>query len=1141
MPDKRRNVRITHRDTVRINAEGKYFEGQSIDISRTGMQIVVTVPETDSQVRSISFTLPQSQEALRIPVRLARQNAEDAGRGRYRLGLEFDFEAEEQILLIEQYIRDLKNTSIQEDDEEHEARTIPRTDCDIRSLSVSGGRLDPVRIANVSTEGLLLRYNGELSIGQILQIEFAVEAGRRPISATASVVYVVEADMLGSSTAGLRFVEMKEIDRSRLRNFIVDCTSSTSLRLAHLRNAEEHDGLSLTEPQMIRDHFARLSAAGTPLYILLQDELRILASTVLASHDDRVSLQLTEEAPGGARSGSTALCSFAGSDASYRFTSEVISASGKSIQIAFPTRLDRSEKRSYQRKPVRRHIATLSIVSSHGRGLEVSAAVVDISWRGFLCEFVMPEGAEVPLRAGQQVAYSIDKNLGLGDHGQVRHITESTLSSGETLVHVGIEAMVTRSAFVHVRIGEQEWNAESLNEVPDSDRFNSVPVRYTDDKGRPIAALVSATRMGVAAPVVVIPPAFGKKKEGHAPLVATLLENARRTGRDLVTVRFDGINRPGESFNESGTAGRGYEMLRYRPSQDVADIQATLDYIRDNPLFEPTSVVLITASMSSVAARKLLAETDDSGVDAWLSLMGVPAAQRTLSNILAGTDIVADAKAGVSHSVRGMLGHLVDLDALARDLIDRKFAYLTDARHDMAQIHMPTLWICGAYDRWVAPEEVSDLMSVDAGAERRLLEIPTGHNLRASDDALKAFKLASEFVHRISFGEQIDAVTPARSAVLALISEERERLVATEPLPTAPYWAKYLLGGDQNSEGYDFYGRLPEFRDFLDREVALLDPADGDCIADLGCGTGLLTESLLSELAGRGAPYSIRIVAADLVQEALEQTRAKCDRVIRANPHLSGCSVDYVCRDLCPNRMRPVKELMANPQLGITYLHGRIEGLRADHVRALDHAMTPELLELLCGTRAEGLDGDTLSRLPEEVAVVVREISQVARYLSGSIGADSLSFETLRFGAADRRMGNGFRDRAFDKVIASLVLSYLLNPDYALSEIYRTLKPGGRLVLSSMKPDSDVSKIFTEYVASVRSRDRSSDKELKAAEEMLNEAAGLFELEEEGFFTFYSGDELASLLQHAGFKEIRIYTSLGTPPQAVIATGVVPM
>lgn len=1134
---------MSHQGTVRINAAGRYFEGQAIDISRTGMQIVVTVPETDNRVLSITFSLPQSEKPLRIPVRLARSEPDDTRRGRYRLGLEFEFEADEQILLIQQYVRALKHDRIQEDDQTHEERTIPRTECDIRSVSLRGTHAEAIRIADISTEGLLLHYHGELSVGQTVDITFLLGTAGRTVTAAATVVYVVGENLSGSSSAGLRFLRISEVERSRLHNFIVAASTSSAMRLTHERMAHASNALALTDPAAIAVQLRQLRDGDRTLYVLLHDQLRIVAGRAELVDGKQLFVALTDSLPSAPSPGADALCSFAGTDASYRFSSTVTASTPESLTLTAPTRLDRSEKRSYKRKTVVRQRVTLTLPSLRGDRFSVEATVADISWRGFLCEFVVPEGAQVPVRAGQAVAYTIDPNLELGDHGQIRHVTESQLSSGGTLVHVGVEAMIARNACVRVTVPAAVWEQETLEYGDPGRRIVSRPVRYTDDHGRTIVALLTATRLGTHAPVIVIPPAFGKKKEAHAPLVAMLLENAARTGRDLVTIRFDGINRPGESFNETKNPARGYEMIRYRPSQGASDIRATLAYVYDNPLFQPNGVVLFTSSMSSVDARKVLANGSGRTVHGWVSLMGVPAAQRTLSNILAGTDIISNAKDGIQSGVRGMLGHMVDLDALARDLIQEKYAYLTDARHDMAEIAIPALWICGAHDRWVDCEEVLDLMSVDSGAERQLVEIPTGHNLRSSEDAMKAFKRAAEFVFQICYGETIDPVAPAREVVLTLVTTERERLIAPMPLDENTYWDRYLLGERPDSEGYDFYGRLPEFRTFLQDQVRLAGPADGQTIADIGCGTGLLAEAILRHLSTVGGRPSVRLVAVDLVERALESTRQKCERLLETTPALRDCGVEYVRRDLQPNRLRPIAELIKDPALGVQYLRDRIDGLSGRHVDALSAEMTPELMEVLCGQRVDSVARVELKRLPTELRSVATEIHRAACLLmrdGTAAGFERLRFDHLRLGTGGAQMGLEFSDNTFDTVVAGLFLSYVRNPDYLLAELARILKPGGRAVISSMRPDSDVSVIFTDYVTSVRSGGHDADRRLRAAEEMLNEAAGLFELEEEGYFRFFTVAELERLLRGAGFTDITSYASLGTPAQAVIVTGRTP-
>jgi ubiquinone/menaquinone biosynthesis C-methylase UbiE len=154
-----------------------------------------------------------------------------------------------------------------------------------------------------------------------------------------------------------------------------------------------------------------------------------------------------------------------------------------------------------------------------------------------------------------------------------------------------------------------------------------------------------------------------------------------------------------------------------------------------------------------------------------------------------------------------------------------------------------------------------------------------------------------------------------------------------------------------------------------------------------------------------------------------------------------------------------------------------------------------------------------------------------------------LRFSQLNFGRYGLKLQSDFKNNYFDKIVASLFISYLFNPDEIIHDFYRMLKPNGLLLVSSMKPDSDISQIFTDYIDKVQHFDfgdtgiKRKDLNLMAAREMLNEAATLFELEEEGFFKFYSGEELVRMFKDAAFKDINVYSSLGNPPQAVIVSG----
>ena len=55
----------------------------------------------------------------------------------------------------------------------------------------------------------------------------------------------------------------------------------------------------------------------------------------------------------------------------------------------------------------------------------------------------------------------------------------------------------------------------------------------------------------------------------------------------------------------------------------------------------------------------------------------------------------------------------------------------------------------------------------------------------------------------------------------------------------------------------------------------------------------------------------------------------------------------------------------------------------------------------------------------------------------------------------------------YNKILMSLVLSYIFNPAETLREARRIIMPGGLLVLSSMRPDTDASGPFTRLLEKI--------------------------------------------------------------------------
>jgi ubiquinone/menaquinone biosynthesis C-methylase UbiE len=132
-------------------------------------------------------------------------------------------------------------------------------------------------------------------------------------------------------------------------------------------------------------------------------------------------------------------------------------------------------------------------------------------------------------------------------------------------------------------------------------------------------------------------------------------------------------------------------------------------------------------------------------------------------------------------------------------------------------------------------------------------------------------------------------------------------------------------------------------------------------------------------------------------------------------------------------------------------------------------------------------------------------------------------------------------DASADAVVASLLLSYVEDPALVLAEIRRVLRSRGRLIASTMRRDADISRIYREGVAELppdRIREHFGPRTQAQIDlyqrGLLNNAATLLRLEEDGVFRFWDEDEFISLLREAGFSVLEVVHAFGEPPQALV-------
>jgi ubiquinone/menaquinone biosynthesis C-methylase UbiE len=126
-------------------------------------------------------------------------------------------------------------------------------------------------------------------------------------------------------------------------------------------------------------------------------------------------------------------------------------------------------------------------------------------------------------------------------------------------------------------------------------------------------------------------------------------------------------------------------------------------------------------------------------------------------------------------------------------------------------------------------------------------------------------------------------------------------------------------------------------------------------------------------------------------------------------------------------------------------------------------------------------------------------------------------------------------DGSFDRIGCSLVLPYLRDPLATLREMRRLLRPGGTLVVSSIQPNFDPSKLYTEGVEILsKAGDAESERKLEALRHYGNMVSRLMELEEDGRFRFLDAAALTALVSEAGFARAHAFHAFGSPPTAIL-------
>jgi SAM-dependent methyltransferase len=256
-----------------------------------------------------------------------------------------------------------------------------------------------------------------------------------------------------------------------------------------------------------------------------------------------------------------------------------------------------------------------------------------------------------------------------------------------------------------------------------------------------------------------------------------------------------------------------------------------------------------------------------------------------------------------------------------------------------------------------------------------------------------------------------------------------------------------------------------------------------------------------------------------------------------------------VVADLEISRFAAVADFLNGRLHGVEGLVDRVEGLTLTAARKVAARYGKEMHAILRGSpSAAARVREVCPELDEREMEAVLEIGRASRFLLGrTVAADlkpgvslaasarDLRFEHLRFGDATARLELDLPDGSFDRIGCSLVLPYLYDPLVTLREMRRLLRSGGTLVVSSIRPNFDPSKLYTEGVEILsRAGDAESARKLEALRHYGNMVSRLMELEEDGRFRFLDTAALTALVSEAGFARAHAFQAFGSPPTAIL-------
>ncbi len=1017
-------------------------------------------------------------------------------------------------------------------------------------IRIDGELNTEIELVNISESGMFLRTHSFYPHGVILPFEIALTDGKGyPLSGR---IVRTDTDQGG---VGVEFLALDDKSRVALIQSFSDHVTMRDLT----KLKERYPFLRTDEMVLFKDTLKIES--------LLQKALKSKAEIAIIGAQTQTSenLSLVGIMPSFCcvlkgdglnikfKTSDLIFVSFQLGYATYNFETMVyrLSADGELMDCLFPRVMFYSEKRNEKRI---NHFGDvrIEIPLPIPFNKSIKGRITDITPSG--ASFITDRETPVMLKGTplEKICILEGNNILWEEKGEVRYVSWNG-DKPSRQVKYGIQFGIGRMGIQAVQAPEID-PGHSVEEHSDEKKTKPVMIRTAglnklsnrapeiirleNQRGEEIVGLLNSSLPldGKPVPVVLIPPAFGKTKETLFCLALTLIENFYLLGKPIAVIRYDGIRRKGESHKDPGASEPPFEMLNASTSQGADDIKAVLDWLYLNPKLKASSVTLISFSLSALEARVALRdETYRRRINYWISCMGTLEFRDLMSRVNCGLDLLEQYQLGINLGVRPILGNLISCEPYAADVVANAVATIDQAREDIRHYDIPITWIYGEHDKWIRPEFIRDIMSVHAGAPREVISVSIGHNARTSDEALRLFSTVTSLVHRHLYRKMIQPFLPNKKNMEIMRRAEKDRLPSRNLRNRRDYWQRYLVG-EENFMGFDIMGMSDDYQNLIHDQLQALELRPEDRLLDLGGGTGIFAECLLENRQSLPAHITI----ADLIPEALKKASEKL--YSRSGIMKKHMQFDLMCLDFELSRFLPLERFLKGETASFKELADKIENLNLESANKIHDSYSPRLHRILRGQVINPALNDWLKDqfdLYEYQTIV--DFNQVVRYIRGII-EEKPSFRKLAFpGELEANLHLPIKPGFYNKILMSLVLSYIFNPVETLFEVRRIIKPGGLLVLSSMRPDTDASGLFTRLLDKIEVMPAEDfpakwpkPRILESMRSFLNDAQALVDLEEAGTFDFFDPEKLDGLLEESGWESIRTIPTFGDPPQGYI-------